>query len=262
VEAFALPTSGGTYAGEIERLCHENELVISTWSPIHLRSKLRDLYWKETTVAVRAAAFWEDMQRYLFLPRLKHRSVLEQAIMKGAGSKDFFGTAYGQNGDQLEGFKLGDANVELDDTLLLVEPTAAAAYEATRKKSERPPVVDQGAGGQTGQVGTATAVGGRAGGVKPGHGVGDQGTLGFPAGPPVARAGAFFGSVEVSATTAKMKLVSIAEEIIAVLAADPNATVRVTLEIVAEFPAGASDQTRRAVSENASLLGFKSKTWE
>ncbi len=71
-----------------------------------------------------------------------------------------------------------------------------------------------------------------------------------------------FGSVDVSATTTKMKLVSIAEEIIAVLAADPNATVKVTVEISADFPEGASDQTKRAVSENAGALGFKGNSWE
>jgi hypothetical protein len=59
-----------------------------------------------------------------------------------------------------------------------------------------------------------------------------------------------------------MKLVSIAEEIIAVLASDPNATVKVTLEVSAEFPNGVSEQTRRAVAENATALGFKSKLWE
>jgi len=59
-----------------------------------------------------------------------------------------------------------------------------------------------------------------------------------------------------------MKLVSISEEIIAALAADPNATVEVTVEISAEFPNGATEQTKRAVTENASALGFKSKLWE
>jgi hypothetical protein len=59
-----------------------------------------------------------------------------------------------------------------------------------------------------------------------------------------------------------MRLVQIAEEIIAVLASDPNATMRINLEINADFPAGASDQIKRAVSENATALGFKSKTWE
>lgn len=59
-----------------------------------------------------------------------------------------------------------------------------------------------------------------------------------------------------------MKLVSLAEEIIAVLAADPNARVTVTVEIAAEFPGGAADQTKRAVSENADALGFKISSWE
>jgi hypothetical protein len=59
-----------------------------------------------------------------------------------------------------------------------------------------------------------------------------------------------------------MKLVQVAEEIISVLAADPNAEIEITLEISAEFPSGASDHTKRTVNENTTSLGFKSKTWE
>jgi hypothetical protein len=59
-----------------------------------------------------------------------------------------------------------------------------------------------------------------------------------------------------------MRLVTIADDIIAVLSSDPNATVKVTVEIDAEFPDGASDQMKRAVSGNASDLGFRNKTWE
>ena len=51
-------------------------------------------------------------------------------------------------------------------------------------------------------------------------------------------------------------------KIINVLAGDAQATVKVCLEINAEFPAGVSDQIKRAVSENATSLGFKNKTWE
>jgi hypothetical protein len=54
----------------------------------------------------------------------------------------------------------------------------------------------------------------------------------------------------------------IAEEIISVLTADPQATVQVSVEIHADFPAGASEQIKRAVSENAASLGFKNKAWE
>jgi uncharacterized protein len=72
----------------------------------------------------------------------------------------------------------------------------------------------------------------------------------------------FYGSADVTPAAAKVRLVTIAEEIIAVLSSDPNATVKVTVEIAADFPDGASDQIKRAVSENASHLGFKNKTWE
>jgi len=47
-----------------------------------------------------------------------------------------------------------------------------------------------------------------------------------------------------------------------VLAADPNAEVKVTIEISAECAQGASDQVKRAVSENARSLGISKADWE
>jgi hypothetical protein len=261
VEVYALPTGEGTYASEVERACHDNELIISAWSPIHLRGKLRELYWKDATVAVSAATVWADMQRYLYMPRMKRRSVLEQVIVKGAGSRDFFGTAYGKRGDLFEGFKLGDANVQFDDTLLLIEPDAAAAYEAAQKRPA--PTEAEPSGVSEPEVPAGAGVGGGAG-VTPKRGSRPP-VSNVAAGPTpaaVAKAKAYFGSVDVNATVAKMRLVSVAEEIIALLAADPNANVTVTVEISAEFPGGASDQTKRAVSENAGALGFKRSSWE
>jgi predicted AAA+ superfamily ATPase len=250
VEAFPLNAGGFAYGAEIVRVCQENELVISVWSPIHLRTKLRDLYWKADKPAVGAMTVWEDMQRYLYLPRLVDREVLGQAIVKGAGSRDFFATAYGQTSTGFDGFKFGDSNVQLDGTLLLIDPEAATKYEATLVKPasvpastgsgvasspSRAPIV--GEDGKPYQAGAAPSSGG-------------------------AKARAFYGSVEVSASTAKMRLVQIADEIVGVLAADPNATIKITVEISAEFPNGASDQIKRSVAENATSLGFKNKTWE
>jgi len=57
-------------------------------------------------------------------------------------------------------------------------------------------------------------------------------------------------------------MVQLADEIIAVLSSDPNAAVKVTVDIAAEFPDGATDQVKRAVSENARSLGLKSSDWE
>ena len=47
-----------------------------------------------------------------------------------------------------------------------------------------------------------------------------------------------------------------------VLTSDPNSSVRITVEFTGEFPQGVSDQIRRAVSENAEQLGYKSNVWE
>jgi len=52
------------------------------------------------------------------------------------------------------------------------------------------------------------------------------------------------------------------EEIIGLLASDPQAIVHVSVESGADFPASVSDQLKRAVSENPTSLGFKNTTWE
>jgi uncharacterized protein len=133
VEAFPLNTTGGSVSSEIERTCIDNELVLRL-APIHLRTKLNELYWKEGQPCAKAMIFWEDTLRYLYLPRLKNRDVLAQAIHSGAKSRDFFGVAYGQSGDTFDGFQFGNAIVQLDDTLLLIEPEAAKRYEESQSK--------------------------------------------------------------------------------------------------------------------------------
>ena len=230
VEAFPLNTTGGSLGSEVARACVDNELVITTWSPIHLRSKLKELYWKEGQPSAKAMAFWEDTLRYLYLPRLKDRDVLGHAIRTGAKSRDFFGIAYGQSGDTLEGFQFGDATVQFDDTLLLIEPERAKRYEASQSK-------------------------------------GGPGTKEPPPPPPPPpdprlRARSFHGIAEVGSATAKMRLVQLADEIISILSSDPNAIVKVIVDVTAEFPDGATAQVKRAVSENARSLGLKSADWE
>jgi hypothetical protein len=84
----------------------------------------------------------------------------------------------------------------------------------------------------------------------------------IPPAPAAAKLKTFYGSAEVPPATAKMRLVQIAEEIVSVLTSDPNATVRLVVEISAEFPDGVGDNVRRAVSENARSLGLKSADWE
>jgi hypothetical protein len=250
IEVFAVNSSGSSMGNELERICRENELVITTWSPIHLRDGvLKRFYWKPEKPYVQAASVWEDMLRYLYLPRLRDRSAFEQTVSKGASGRDFFGTAYGIQDGKYEGFKLGDSFIQVDDTLLLIEPASAAAFEAENKKPEPSP------GPQPIPSLTSVSEEGAPMALHPTlvPGVGE----GAPK--PITRR--FHGSVDVSAAMAKMKLVQISDELISLLASDPNASIKVTLEISAEFPSGAKDTVKRAVSENANALNFKSKEW-
>ena len=80
-------------------------------------------------------------------------------------------------------------------------------------------------------------------------------------GPAIAKPRAFHASAEVPTSTAKMRFVQIADEIVSVLTSDPNALVRLVVEISAEFPEGASDTVKRAVSENARSLELKNAAW-
>ena len=235
VESFPLNTSGSAFSTEIQRVCHDNELVISAWSPIHLRDTLKKLYWKDGKNAVGAVIFWEDMQRYLYLPRLKGRHTLEEAIIKGAGSKDFFGTAYGQTGTVFEGFKFGDANVQVDNTLLLIEPEVAKQYEASMLAAADPAVNNIG-----GMTPLSVPTGGLTPSPRPTVASGHASTGGQ------GKAKSFYGSVEVNPATAKMRLLELAEEIISNLASDSQAELKITVEINADFPNGASDQIKRA----------------
>lgn len=253
IEAHPLNTASGTAGTELDRVCGENELVIEVWSPVHLREALKNFYWKSGKPHASAVGFWEDSQRYLYLARLKDKNVLDAVVRKGSESQDFFGTAYGHAGDAYEGFQFGKGGVTLDGTTLLIEPgkakeiAAKVAAEAVSKGIADP---DSGRGGAEG--GQGGKGGKQPDGVRPDS----------DGPPPTGKKRAYRGSVEINATLAKSQLNTIAEDIIAHLASDPTATVRVSVEIDADYADGASDSVRRTVSENAKTLGFKASGWE
>ncbi len=257
IEAYPIATSGSSFSAELDRVCKDNELVIEKWSPIHLRTELQKLYWKADRAAVGAMAVWGDLEKYLYLPRLKNRGVFEAAMQQGAKTQDFFGTALAENGGRYEGFKLGDGFVQLDDTLLLIEPAAARAYQAALASQETKAKTSELTPGPVAGAGSGTGAGGEVA-------VGAGGSAGA-GGSTAAQPGRFFASVQVNASTAKMDLVTLAEEIIGELVRDPNATVTVVVEVAAEFPKGPAANLKRAVSENVAnlkTLKFKSSGWE
>jgi hypothetical protein len=262
VEAYALSTSAASTTSEVERVCDENELVIKAWSPVHLRATLAELYWRDGVVTARAMRFWEDTLRYLYLPRLRNKDVLAAAIKAGAARRDFFGTAHGESDGRFDGFGLGDGDVQLTDTLLLIEPAAAVAYEAklAQASAEASVRAMEDAQAQKGEASVQTDLP-MGGSVRGSAVLGGSAATGTP-GTQLAKLRSYHGTAEVTASMAKMRLTQLAEEIINVLVSDPNAVVKVTLEIQAEFPNGAPEHVKRAVSENAKSLGLKVSDWE
>ncbi|NCD25338.1 MAG: hypothetical protein EOL86_07080 [Deltaproteobacteria bacterium] len=206
-------------------------------------------------MAVLAQTFWDDGQKFHYLPRLRNRQVLEKAVQAGAASQDFFGCAYGQKEDGFEGFQFGSGNVQVDGTLLLIEPGAAKAYEEklaeeARREREKYKPVDPVEPTPVNEKPPVIPI------IPPAINVAS------PVDPPKPQANAFHGCAEISAGSAKARLTELAEEIIAVLAQDPNAEIRVNLEIHAEYPDGVSDQIKRALTENSRMLGLKMAEWE
>ena len=177
-------------------------------------------------------------------PSLSLHAALQEPRCPGAGdrsgvaSRDFFGTAYGQNGETFEGFALGGGGAVFDDTLLLIEPEAARAYEEANRPAPTPAQPTP---------------------AQPGKEPGPQPTTPMPG---AAKSRSFHGTADIPAATAKMRLVQLADEIVSVLNSDPSAAVKLVVEISADFPEGATDTVKRAVSENARSLGLKSADWE
>lgn len=250
VQAFPLTTTAGTIGGELARVCTENELVISVWSPVHLRSLLQQFYWRDGRTAAEVRTFWEDSQKYLYLPRLKSRDVLTAAIREGGKTRDYFGTAHGRTGENYEGFAFGDPHVQADaDSLMLIEPATAAAFAKAREATKP----------------TASVTGPAPAPLPSVAPIPPVGSVSAPLAPQPATAASvrrFPATAAIDASTAKMRLRDIADEIIALLASDPDATASVTLDITAEFPKGAKDHVKRGASENAMNLGFTTKSWE
>jgi len=204
------------------------------------------------------------MGRYLYLPRLRDRNVFEAAVTLGAASRDYFGLARGEQqtrGDdgatmvKYEGFSLGSGEfVQVDDTLLLIAPEMAAAYDEKLRAE-------------------AAA---KAGATQPNSGGGivaktvpsgaSAGASNSPQSTPPEVWRHFHGTAVLSKTaSSKLEFGEIYNAIIAHLAKNPNAEVTVTLEIDADFrdvPGGADKVVKRTVAENAATLKLKSPSWE
>jgi hypothetical protein len=250
-QAVRLSGSDALAVRASKRLRSDELLVTSLGSTI-LRKHLDEVpLWRGEHVPVRQLV--EDFARYPYLPRLAGPAVLVQAIRDGLAlltwQSDTF--AYAESFDEAAARYVGLRGGQIvplsaDSPGVLVKPDVAQ-----RQMDAQAPTTPAAASG---------------GG---GHGV-DAQPRGPGAGPSVADKTAkraaplrrFHGTVELDPERVGRDASRIADEVIAHLAGQVGAEVRVTLEIEATLPNGASDQIVRTVTENSRTLKFTSHGFE
>jgi hypothetical protein len=243
VQWHAIRLSGSdALAVRASKKLKNDELFVTSLGSTILRKHLDDVpLWRGDHVAVRQMV--EDFTRYLYLPRLAGPEVLVQAMRDGLAlltwHSDTF--AYAESFDdaagRYRGLRAGQGvMVSAEDAGLIVKP------EVARRQLDA-------------EV------------LQPGKDPKDSGaeTTSAPDSPepPVSRiARRFHGTVSLNPKRVGLDASRIAEEVVAHLAVQPGAEVSVTLEISAQLPNGANEQTVRVVTENSRTLKFTSHEFE
>ena len=182
---------------------------------------------------------WSYYAQYLYLPRLRDRTVLLRAIEQGVGSLSWeqdafaYADAYDEATGRYRGLIAG-AHVDplLDRTSVIVKPAVA------RQQFD-----------QESRVETIDA---KPGVTSPAGAQAEASNQAEPDGIPKR----FYGSVELDPLRVGRDASQIAEAIIQHLAGLVHANVEVRLDIQAEIPDGAPDEVVRTVTENARTLKF------
>jgi len=231
-----------------------DELLLNGFGATRLRMELdRVPLWRgDDHVAIRQLA--EDFARYLYLPRLAGTEVLVQAIRDGVSlltwQTDAF--AYAGSHDEAAGRYRGlrgghIVSVSADSTGLLVKPDIAQR----QMNIEAQPSIIPGTDGVDTGSGEATTTGAsNLDGDEPAP----KDTSILPR--------RFHGTAPLDPDRVGRDASRIADEVIAHLSGIVGADVRVTLEIDATIPSGASDQVVRTVTENSRTLKFTSQGFE
>lgn len=243
-DGFSLNPAKPGLGKEIESVLTENELVIREWAPVHLHNLLKAWFWRDDVVVdVSAMEVWQKSCSYLYFPRLTTSSVMQMAVAAGATSRDFFGIASDKTADGYRGFSLGKATTPFMDALLLIEPSAAIAYEAAQTIAQaQPQPADPGSSNEAG--GSATSIGQNSSSQAP--------TTEHPSQPT-----RFYGTTEIEPLTASLQFSKLVAELVQLFSADPRTSVRIRVDIEAEDARGFSESTVRAAKENGKQLGVK-----
>ena len=230
-----------------KKLRNDESLVVN-FAASRLRMEMdRVPLWRGNHVGIRQLV--EDFGRYLYLPRLQMSAVLLDAIRAGIALLTWQqdGFAYAESYDESAGRYRGlrsavQITVAGDDAGLLVRPEIAQ-QQIEQETAPIPHGANTGDGPSHGPEPTAP---------------GTQPTA--PTQPPKPRR--YHGTVTLDPARVGRDAGKIADEVLTHLVGLLGSSVRVTLEIEAEIPAGVPDNVVRTVTENSQSLKFTSHGFE
>lgn len=226
----------------------QNEQVITNWAPALLQMSLDELLWKESN-DIQIKKLWEYLSTYCYLPRLASYSVLEDAILRGVASDEYFALAGAYSKDRYVDLKYNKSVLSLNQSDLLVKINVALKQIAAEKREE-----PQGGGDIPGRGSGENVPGENGIGTSGGQaGTGSQ-TGGSTPAPDVPKNTRFFMSAKLDTTRVNRDVNNYVQEVIQHLMAVEGSDVELTLEVSVNAPEGIPSSTVRTVSENCRTL--------
>ena len=220
----------------------QSEQIITNWAPALLLMQLDDLLWKDSN-DIQIKNLWGYLTTYCYLPRLANYSVLEDTILRGLASDEYFALAGAYSGSRYVDLQFNKTLMSINQSDLLVKAQVAMKQIVAEQK-ETPPQP----GGQPG--GEQPGPGGTPGGEPP---AGPGGTPG-PGPQPAKDNTHFFMSAKLDTTRVNRDVNDYVQEIIQHLMAVEGSDVELTLEVNVNAPNGIPSGTVRTVSENCRTL--------
>ncbi|MFM2305024.1 MAG: hypothetical protein RLZZ135_2436, partial [Cyanobacteriota bacterium] len=265
-EAVRLQGNESPIVRASRKLIHE-ERLITNYAPSNLRLTALDPYlWKDTN-HINLKQLWDYLSTYTYLPRLKNSEVLRQTIQAGVinilwQENYAYATGWDETKHKYLGLKAGKGNIQIqiDSQCLIVKPEIAIAQLQSDEISDatiNPPYISP-----LPSSPTATEDRENSGGYRSGEKVSIRQSRGYANEQIKVLPTRFYGTVELAAERINRDVPTIADAVIQHLTKLSNTTVKITLEIHADLPSGATDDVVRTVLENCNTLKFITKSFE
>lgn len=227
----------------------QGEQIIDKWAPSLLRMILDDILWKDSNNIV-IKKLWEYLCTYCYLPRLANYNVLDDTIIQGLQSTEFFGIAAGYSDGRYVGLKLNESVMTINNSDLLVKPAVAMKQIMDEQKAE---IAGSNNGSITNNIFGEAKSGNEIDGIRNQAQIGetDKATTS------VSQNKRFYMSAKLDNTRVNKNVNEYLTEIIQHLMAVDGAEVELTLEVNVNAPKGIPASTVRTVLENCRTLKIK-----